>query len=158
MLTLPIASKVEVRCDERLQDPGLLTMFTELETAAAGTRRPLAAVLDGLAWNDAGLVPAIAQDHESGRVLMLAWMNRTALNETLTTGRVCYYSRSRRRLWRKGEESGHVQQLKSCRIDCDGDVLLLTVAQTGPACHSGRPHCFYLSIDGDEVVVTSDAT
>ena len=92
----------------------------------------------------AGLLPAIAQQYDSGEVLMLAWMNRQALEETLQTGRVCYWSRSRQRLWRKGEQSGHVQKVRGLRLDCDGDVLLLQVEQIGGiACHTGRERCFY---------------
>ncbi len=130
-------------------------MFAALETATPGTRRPLAEVLDALAWNEAGLIPAIAQDHHSKTVLMLAWVNRAALEETLATGRTCYFSRSRKRLWRKGEDSGHVQQLVVCRIDCDGDTVLFEVKQTGPACHTNRPNCFYLTVDGETVVLSS---
>ncbi len=100
--------------------------------------------LDAVAWNDEGLVPAIAQDHGHGRVLMLAWMNREALSLTLSEGRAVYYSRSRQRIWRKGEESGHVQKLIQLRLDCDGDALLLEVEQIGGiACHTGRASCFY---------------
>ncbi len=105
---------------------------------------PLAqAVLDAVRFDAAGLVPAIAQQHDSGQVLMMAWMNRAALAETLATGRVCYFSRSRGTLWRKGEMSGQVQRLKDLRIDCDGDAILLLVDQTGVACHTGRRSCFY---------------
>ncbi len=100
--------------------------------------------IDAIAWNDDGLVPAIAQDHDSGRVLMLAWMDRTALRLSLAEGRAIYYSRSRQRLWRKGEESGHVQRLVELCLDCDGDALLLKVEQLGGiACHTGRASCFY---------------
>ena len=98
-----------------------------------------------LAFDDRGLVPAIAQQHDSGEVLMMAWMNRAAIAETLTTGRVCYWSRSRGRLWRKGETSGQVQQLVELSVDCDGDTLLLRVDQTGVACHTGRRSCFFRS-------------
>jgi phosphoribosyl-AMP cyclohydrolase len=91
----------------------------------------------------AGLVAAIAQQHDTGEVLMLAWMNRDAVAETLATGRVCYFSRSRKRLWRKGEVSGQAQQLKELRVDCDGDTLLLLVDQQGVACHTGRRNCFF---------------
>jgi phosphoribosyl-AMP cyclohydrolase len=98
-------------------------------------------------------VPAIAQQHDTGEVLMMAWMSRESLDETLRTGRVCYWSRSRRQLWRKGESSGQVQILKEMRIDCDGDTLLLRVDQTGPACHTGRRDCFYNLVQGDRVVV-----
>jgi phosphoribosyl-AMP cyclohydrolase len=94
-------------------------------------------------WNGQGLVPAIAQDWQSGEVLMLAWMNREALTETLKTGRVCYWSRSRKQLWRKGESSGHVQHLVELRVDCDGDALLLLVDQSGVACHTGTRSCFF---------------
>ncbi len=100
-------------------------------------------VLDAVRFDAAGLVPAIAQQHDTGEVLMLAWMNRAALAETLATGRVCYFSRSRNALWRKGETSGQTQRLKELRIDCDGDALLLVVEQTGVACHTGRRSCFY---------------
>ena len=100
-------------------------------------------VLDEIRWNEAGLVPAIAQDHESGKVLMVAWMNAEALMLTLTEGRAIYFSRSRQKIWRKGEESGHVQTLKEIRIDCDSDVVLMQVDQIGGiACHTGRHHCF----------------
>jgi phosphoribosyl-AMP cyclohydrolase len=95
------------------------------------------------------LVPAIAQQHDSGEILMLAWMNREALAETLATGRVCYWSRSRQALWRKGETSGQVQRLVELRVDCDGDTLLLRVEQTGVACHTGRRSCFYRALRPD---------
>jgi len=106
----------------------------------------VAAVLAAIAFDDDGLVPAIAQQHDSGEVLMLAWMNRDAVRETVTSGRVCYWSRSRRRLWRKGERSGQTQRLVELRIDCDGDTLLLLVAQTGVACHTGRRTCFFRAL------------
>ena len=110
----------------------------------------LAATLDQwLVFDQAGLVPAIAQQHDSGEVLTLAWMNREALMETLATGRVCYWSRSRQKLWRKGETSGQVQRLVELRIDCDGDAVLLRVAQTGVACHTGRRSCFYRALKQD---------
>lgn len=101
------------------------------------------AVLAAISFNADGLVPAIAQAEGTGEVLMMAWMNRDAVIETLTTGRVCYWSRSRRGLWRKGESSGQVQMLKDFRVDCDGDTLLLIVEQQGVACHTGRRSCFY---------------
>ena len=87
---------------------------------------------------------------------MMAWMNREALDETLATRRVCYYSRSRQALWRKGEQSGQVQRLHSLHLDCDGDTILLQVDQTGPACHTGRHSCFYLQVENEAVVITSD--
>ena len=101
------------------------------------------AMLDQIRFDAAGLVPAVAQQHGTGEVLMLAWMNREAAAETLRTGRVCYWSRSRGRLWRKGETSGQVQHLVEMRLDCDGDALLLLVEQRGVACHTGRRSCFF---------------
>lgn len=100
-----------------------------------------------LRWDARGLIPAIAQDR-SGAVLMLAWMNAESLRETLATGRVTYWSRSRGALWRKGETSGHVQRLVELRVDCDRDCLLLVVEQTGPACHTNRRSCFYTAVRG----------
>jgi len=99
--------------------------------------------LNAVAFNADGLVPAIAQDAKSGAVLMLAWMNREALEKTLATGAVTYWSRSRKSLWTKGETSGHTQKLVEAYVDCDGDALLLKVDQTGPACHTGEAVCFY---------------
>jgi len=96
-----------------------------------------------LRYDADGLIPAIAQQHDTGEVLMLAWMNRTAVEETLSTGRVCYWSRSRGTLWRKGETSGQTQRLVELRYDCDGDTLLLLVDQVGVACHTGHRTCFY---------------
>ena len=104
-----------------------------------------------LTYNDAGLIPAIAQDADSGEILMMAWMNAEAVARTLETGRVTYWSRSRQSFWIKGETSGHVQELVDFRVDCDRDCLLVTVNQTGPACHTGRRTCFYTSVrDGEE--------
>ncbi len=100
-------------------------------------------------FDAAGLVPAIAQQHDTGEVLMVAWMNREALAETLATGRACYWSRSRGALWRKGETSGQVQSLVELRVDCDGDTLLLRVEQTGVACHTGRRSCFFRALRAD---------
>lgn len=131
-------------------------MFKQLESRPAGSTTALADVLPALRWNADGLVAAIAQQHDTGEVLMLAWMNREALEETLRTGRVCYWSRARRALWRKGETSGQVQHLKSLAIDCDGDALLLKVDQQGPACHTGRRSCFFHRVDGDRVTIASD--
>jgi len=108
--------------------------------------------LDEVRFDEQGLLPAIAQDAQSGRVLMVAWMNRESLFETVRLGYAVYFSRSRQRLWRKGESSGHTQEVKDIRLDCDGDVLLLSVNQKGDvACHTGRQSCFYRqlsSIDG----------
>lgn len=100
--------------------------------------------LDQIKWNEAGLVPAIAEDVNTGTNLMVAWMNREALQETVSTQRAVYFSRSRQKLWRKGEESGHHQLVQEVRLDCDADVILLKVEQMGGiACHTGREHCFY---------------
>jgi len=111
--------------------------------------------IDEVAWDRDGLVPAIAQDAVSGQVLMVAWMDREALSETVNTGRAVYWSRSRSRLWRKGEESGHVQLVKQVFLDCDGDVVLLKVDQTGGiACHTGRASCFFRKLDAGQWVVT----
>ena len=104
------------------------------------------ALLAAISFNQDGLVPAIAQQHDTGEVLMMAWMNREAVLETLATGRVCYFSRSRNRLWRKGETSGQLQHLHEFRVDCDGDTLLLLVRQEGVACHTGRRNCFFRAV------------
>jgi phosphoribosyl-AMP cyclohydrolase len=101
------------------------------------------AFIAAVAFDSAGLVPAIAQDAKTGEVLMLAWMNKEALTRTLTSGNVTYWSRSRQELWRKGATSGHTQRLIEAHLDCDGDTLLLKVEQTGPACHTGAPTCFF---------------
>lgn len=131
-------------------------VFKRLERVPTGTRESLATILDNVGWNDAGLIPAIAQQHDSGDVLMMAWMNRESLQETLATGRVCYWSRSRGKLWRKGESSGQMQMLKAAHLDCDGDTLLLSVDQTGPACHTGRRSCFYVALDDDGAQIDGD--
>jgi phosphoribosyl-AMP cyclohydrolase len=111
--------------------------------------------LDRVKWDERGLAPVIAQESASGRVLMLAWMDREALARTAATGEAVYYSRSRERLWRKGEVSGHVQRVREIRMDCDSDVVLLIVEQVGGiACHTGRPSCFFQRlVDGDWVTV-----
>jgi phosphoribosyl-AMP cyclohydrolase len=111
------------------------------------------AALAQIKFDGQGLVPAIAQQHDTGEVLMMAWMNRESVAETLASGRVCYWSRSRQSLWRKGESSGQVQQLVELRIDCDGDTLLLLVDQTGVACHTGRRNCFFHAVRDDTVEV-----
>ncbi len=113
---------------------------------------PPAALWQAIRFDAAGLVPAIAQQHDTGEVLMLAWMDREALAETLATGRVCYFSRSRGRLWRKGETSGQVQELVELRLDCDGDALLVLVNQTGVACHTGRRSCFFRAVRAGSLV------
>lgn len=109
--------------------------------------------LDAVKWDDQGLVPAIAQEAGSGKILMLAWMNREALQLTSESGHAVYWSRSRGKLWHKGEESGHQQVVHAIRLDCDGDVVLLEVEQKGGiACHTGRHNCFYRELQGDEWV------
>lgn len=131
-------------------------IFKQLESLQSGDSVPLAAALDELPWNADGLLPAIAQQFDSGEVLMMAWMNREALDETLASRRVCYWSRSRQSLWRKGESSGQVQMLRGLRLDCDGDTILLEVDQTGPACHTGRRDCFYNRVVDDRLVVDKE--
>jgi phosphoribosyl-AMP cyclohydrolase len=104
-----------------------------------------------------GLVPAIAQDADTGLVLMLAWMNRESYEETLRTGRACYFSRSRNKLWRKGEESGHVQEVRGVYVDCDADTILLKVKQVGgAACHEGYASCFFRKVEGNDLKVIAD--
>jgi phosphoribosyl-AMP cyclohydrolase len=126
------------------------------------TSDALAALMAALHFDADGLVPAIAQQHDTGEVLMVAWMNEAAIRQTLETGQVCYWSRSRGTLWRKGESSGQSQALHEFLVDCDGDTLLLKVAQTGVACHTGRRNCFFRAFrDGQlrtvaEVVVDPD--
>ncbi|WP_425046568.1 phosphoribosyl-AMP cyclohydrolase [Primorskyibacter sp. S87] len=105
-----------------------------------------------LTFNEAGLIPAIAQDHGTGEVLMMAWMNAEAVARTLETGRVTYWSRSREAFWVKGESSGHVQELVEFRFDCDRDCLLVRVRQTGPACHTNRRSCFYTAVQSGQEV------
>ena len=109
--------------------------------------------LDDIKWTDDGLVPVIAQDAASGKVLMFAWMNRESLQLSVDEGRAIYWSRSRQKLWRKGEESGHVQKIKDIRLDCDNDVILLAVEQIGGiACHTGRERCFYKQLQNRQWV------
>lgn len=117
------------------------------------TEQPLSntAWLDKIKWTEDGLVPAIAQDHKTGEVLMMAWMNRDSLSLTVKEKRAIYWSRSRQSLWRKGESSGHVQKLHDIRLDCDADVILLKVEQLGDiACHTGRRSCFYQQLNDSE--------
>ena len=114
-------------------------------------------LVEEINWNEQGLAPAIAQDWASGEVLMLAWMNREALQLTIDEGRAVYWSRSRKALWRKGEESGHVQHLRELRIDCDADTILLKVEQVGGiACHTGRRRCFYQRLSDGKWQVTEE--
>ena len=112
--------------------------------------------IDNLKYNEDGLIPAIAQQHDTKEVLMMAWMNKASIEESLETGRVCYWSRSHQAFWRKGESSGQVQMLKQFRVDCDSDTLLLLVDQTGPACHTGRRSCFYQVADDKELIIDSE--
>ena len=113
---------------------------------------PTDQLLDIITFNEKGYVPAIAQQHDSGETLMMAWMNKQSIRETIATGMVHYWSRSRDALWRKGESSGQMQALVELRVDCDGDTLLLLVDQTGVACHTGRRTCFYRALRDGEVV------
>ena len=111
--------------------------------------------LDEVPWNEAGLIAVVTQDHASGRVLTVAWMNREALKETVERGEAVYWSRSRKRLWRKGEESGHVQKVLEVRLDCDADAVLLRVEQVGGiACHTGRESCFFRKLEDGRWVAT----
>lgn len=114
-------------------------------------------MLADLKYNADGLIPAIAQQYDSGEVLMMAWMNRASIEETLQTKRVCYWSRSRQCFWRKGESSEQVQQLKTMSFDCDKDTILLKVDQTGAACHTGRRNCFFFQVvDADTVAINAE--
>jgi len=112
-----------------------------------------AALIDAIRWDRDGLVPAVVQQHDSGLVLMLAWMNRAAVEATLATGEAHYYSRSRQAQWRKGESSGQVQQVREIRLDCDGDALLLLVRQVGVACHTGRRSCWFNTVRDGRIAV-----
>jgi phosphoribosyl-AMP cyclohydrolase len=109
-----------------------------------------------LKYNSDGLIPAIAQQHDTGEVLMMAWMNAHSIQESLETGRVCYWSRSRQKYWRKGEESGQIQMLKEMRFDCDNDTILLQVDQHGAACHTGRKTCFYKRVHKAQIIIDSE--
>jgi len=120
------------------------------------TENIAARVVADLRFDANGLVPAIAQSVENGEVLMLAYMNAEAINETLETGQVCYWSRSRQKLWRKGKSSGHVQRLVELRYDCDNDAVLLRVRQSGPACHTNRPNCFFHAVRDGRVAIISE--
>ncbi len=113
-------------------------------------------LLNQITFNDAGLVPAIAQDAETGRVLMMAWMNAEAVEQTLATGFAHYYSRSRQKQWKKGESSGHIQKVMGVYLDCDGDTILIKIEQTGPACHTNRESCFYRQQQGVEWITIEE--
>lgn len=113
-------------------------------------------VINRLKFNEDGLIPAVAQQFDSGEMLMVAWMNADAIRETLATGQACYFSRSRGKLWRKGETSGQVQALKEFRFDCDEDTVLMLVDQTGVACHTGRHNCFFNAVRDGEIRIISE--
>lgn len=133
-------------------------VFLAMESMPQGTCFPRDDLISQLRWNEQGLIPVIAQDVHTNAVLMMAWMNAEALQVTLREQRMCYWSRSRKTLWRKGETSGNQQRLNALRIDCDGDCILCLVEQTGPACHTGRPNCFYWQVAGNEVEIISAPT
>jgi len=119
-------------------------------------RDPIERALAAIKFGPDGLVPAVAQQHDTGEILMLAWMNRDAVRASLSEGRACYWSRSRARLWRKGETSGQVQLLRELRLDCDGDAVLLLVDQQGVACHTGRRSCFFQAWRDDAWVIIAE--
>ena len=131
-------------------------MIETLENLPKGSSLALQEVIDNLPWNTQGLINAVTQQYDSGKLLMVAWMNKEALLGTIASKRACYWSRSRQCLWRKGETSGHTQEVKSIFLDCDGDAVLLKVDQKGAACHTGRKSCFYNQIIDDRVVVVND--
>ncbi len=124
--------------------------------AAVPPPPPGASLVDSIRWDPDGLVPAVVQQRDSGLVLMLAWMNRAAVEATLVTGEAHYYSRSRRAQWRKGESSGQVQSIKEIRLDCDGDALLLVVEQAGVACHTGRRSCWFNTVRDGRIAILSE--
>ncbi|MBJ9985894.1 phosphoribosyl-AMP cyclohydrolase [Acinetobacter sp. S40] len=132
------------------------SIFLQMEQGKLGQSYDFATVIEAIPWNQNGLITAIAQDIHTKDVLMLAWVNRDALVETLTTKQVCYWSRSHQRLWRKGESSGHRQQLIEARLDCDGDSILFLVEQTGAACHTYRPTCFYIGLANKQVTILTE--
>ena len=123
------------------------TFFKSIESSPQQTTFPLDVFINELTFNEQGLIPVIAQQYDTGKVLMMAWMNREAIHRTLATGKMTYWSRSRQAFWVKGESSGHTQKLHTMRIDCDGDALLCLVDQTGGACHTLRSNCFYFDVD-----------
>ena len=133
--------------------------FRSIEGYSDGDRLPISTVLENLTFNEAGLIPVITQDAKTKDVLMFAWMNKEALDMTLSTQRMTYWSRSRNQLWIKGESSGHTQGMVSMAFDCDGDALLCLVNQIGAACHTGRKGCFNLDVDIKEqqIVIKGDA-
>ena len=128
--------------------------FQTIEHLENGHSLPLNEVISHLSFNEQGLIPVIAQDASSKQVLMMAWMNKAALAQTIFTGRMTYWSRSRNELWQKGLSSGNTQILQAMAFDCDGDTILCQVSQKGGACHTGRSGCFYLEVDGKRNQVT----
>lgn len=132
------------------------SIFLAMEHGKKGQEYCFDKVMKHIPWNAQGLIAAIAQDAQTKEVLMMAWVNAEALIETLTTKRVCYWSRSRKTLWRKGESSGHHQQLIEAKLDCDGDTVLFSVKQHGAACHTFRPSCFYLGLGLTQVSILSN--
>jgi len=130
--------------------------FKTLEKTSKGDHFDWTDVKEKVKFDQNGLIPAIAQQYDTKDILMMAWMNAQSIQETLATGRVCYWSRSRQNYWRKGEESGQIQELKSLHLDCDGDTILLQVDQTGPACHTGRKSCFYIQVEQNKATITTD--
>lgn len=127
----------------------------ELENLPKDTQFSFEELLTKIKTNDQGLIPAIAQQYDTGEVLMLAYMNEASIRETLATQQVCYWSRSRQSYWRKGESSGHIQKLISMSFDCDGDCILLKVDQLGAACHTNRRNCFFFEIKDQQVLINS---
>jgi phosphoribosyl-AMP cyclohydrolase len=130
--------------------------YKTLEPLTKGETVSKIDAIEHLRFDDKGLVPVIAQQYDTGEVLMMAWMNKESIIESLSTRHVCYWSRSRQAFWRKGESSGNVQKLIEMRIDCDGDTLLCKVDQTGPACHTDRTNCFYLRVDEEYLSVDAN--
>ncbi len=126
------------------------------QSAPDYTRDVIEQIIAAIAFNGDGLIPAIAQQYDTGEILMMAWMNADALRETLSTGQVCYWSRSRTALWRKGETSGQVQKLIDLRWDCDADTVLVSVDQSGVACHTGRRSCFFNAVRNGELTSIAD--
>ncbi len=130
--------------------------FKDIEDKAMGTSIALEEFINSLNFNEHGLIPVVAQDFDTKEVLMLAWMDQQSILNTLKEGQVCYFSRSRKSYWRKGEESGHIQLMKRMSFDCDGDSILLLVEQQGPACHTNRQSCFYFEVNGQTVSINSE--
>lgn len=131
-----------------------MAWFKTHEKDPTGTTLKSTDFIKSLGYDANGLIPAIAQQHDTGEVLMMAWMNEKSILETLQTGQVCYWSRSRQTYWRKGESSGNRQTLVSMRVDCDGDVLLLAVEQLGAACHTNRRDCFFWEVDSEQATLS----